>query len=208
MFWTLNCVLIVMNCIVNENIVGSIYIKGAVFNFHKNTIIHIHICVHMFVTPKKQCYIQLFYFEKVHSMSESLFLFWSVWFRPLAVYPIIFRQPGLPVCRKHSTLQPWKWANELGRRFYQSKKPQHPSKKLYDHRHIKTRINQLTSLQRKVRRHPMSVALVRVACPQSDNLCEHSVGGGGGGRNNILNLDSSTYFNKAVIIIDCTFKCS
>ncbi len=30
---------------------------------------------------------------------ECLFLVWSVWLRPLPVYPIVFQQPGLPVVK-------------------------------------------------------------------------------------------------------------
>ncbi len=52
----------------------------------------------------------------VDSVSECLFLFWSVWIRPLPIYPIVFWHPGLPVGGKHIVLQPWKPANELGQR--------------------------------------------------------------------------------------------
>ncbi len=43
------------------------------------------------------------------------------------------------------------------------KNHRYPSKKLYDHRHIKTQINQLISLQCKVCCLPLSVALTHVA---------------------------------------------
>lgn len=48
----------------------------------------------------------------------------------------------------------------------QSKKPLHPSHKLYDQRHNKTQIIKLIILQRKARHLPLSV-LVSVASPQS-----------------------------------------
>ncbi len=55
--------------------------------------------------------------SNVCSMSECLFLFWSMWFLPLSVYPIVFRHPGLPGGGKHNILQAsMKWVRDL--RFY------------------------------------------------------------------------------------------
>ncbi len=60
---------------------------------------------------------------------------------PLRIYPKIFRPPRLPVCRKHSKLQSWMWANELDQRWQilpeLKKKTQDPSTNLYHHRQIK-----------------------------------------------------------------------
>ncbi len=57
-----------------------------------------------------------------------LFLFWSMWFCPLLIYPKVSRHPGLPVGRKHSVLKPWKQANELGQRSQNlPKMPRYPS---------------------------------------------------------------------------------
>lgn len=57
------------------------------------------------------------------------------------------------------------------------KKPLHLSKKLYEQGNIKTRINQLISLQCKAHRLPLSISLVYLACPQSGNLSERWFGG-------------------------------
>ncbi len=99
--------------------------------------------------PEKKSDSQLFYY--IRFMSECLFLVWSVWLRPLPVYPIVFQQPGLPVVKD--------------RRFYPNKKPWHPSKKLYDQRNIKTCINYF-NLRCMVCRLPLSMRSF-AACPQS-----------------------------------------
>ncbi len=53
---------------------------------------------------------------KCASVLECLFLFWSVWLRPLPICPIGFWHPGRPVGGKHCVFQPWKPANKLGQR--------------------------------------------------------------------------------------------
>ncbi len=62
---------------------------------HKNTIIYLQI----FRKQAKFAYLFLWktmlqpviLFWNVHSVSECLFLFWTVWFRPLAIYPVVFQ---------------------------------------------------------------------------------------------------------------------
>jgi len=66
---------------------------------------------------EKPFYSQLFYLLFYTFPVVSQFLFWSVGSRPLPVHPIVFRHPGMPVGRKHSVLQPWKWANKLDQRW-------------------------------------------------------------------------------------------
>jgi len=57
-----------------------------------------------------------------------MFLFWSVQDRTLPIYPIVFRQPGLPVGGKHMQLIAAMEASE---------QTQHLSKNLYEREHIK-----------------------------------------------------------------------
>ncbi len=76
------------------------------------------------------------------------------------------------------------------------KKPRHQSKKLYDQRNIKTRINQLNNLHCLACHFSLSIAIVPLAYL---NLATHmnveSEEEQAGEMTNILNLDCSTHFN-------------
>ncbi len=68
-----------------------------------------------------------------------------MWFHPLPIYPIVFQYPRLPV-GKHSVCnhgsQQTNW--DRYRRFLpEPTKHRHPSKKLFDQRHIKCKKNNL-----------------------------------------------------------------
>ncbi len=89
------------------------YLKGAVCRIltilkHKNTII----CLQIFKKHAKLTYLFIW-----KTMLQSVILLWKCAFRPgmsvfvmvcetrpLPVYPIVFRHPGLPVGGKHSVL--------------------------------------------------------------------------------------------------------
>ncbi len=105
------------------------------------------------------------------SVLECLFLFWSVWFRPLPIYPIVFWHPTAS-WRKTQHTASMEASKQTGSEIAhctQSKKPLHPSNKLYDQRHNKTQINKLINLQ-------CNLATLR----------DHRVWGGVGRRNNCL----------------------
>ncbi len=117
---------------------------------HKNSIIYLEI----FRKQAKFAYLFLWktmlqpviLFWNVHSVSECLFLFWTVWFRPLPIYPIAFQHPRLPVGRKQQRIAAMEVSKQTGSEIADStrlKMPRHPSKKLYEQRNIKAWINQL-----------------------------------------------------------------
>ncbi len=113
----------------------------------------------MLCFSEKQCYSQLFCFEMCVPCRNVCFCF--------GVTPATGNSNSTPGV----AISNW------------PKKPQHPSKKICDQRHIKTRINQLINLQWKARRLSLLIVLVPVVCPQSGNLHECWVWGVGSERN-------------------------
>ncbi len=59
---------------------------------HKNTLIYLWSIVHILASLKKKLQPVILLWN-VFSV-ECLFLFWSVWLRPLPVYPIVFNTLG------------------------------------------------------------------------------------------------------------------
>ncbi len=92
--------------------------KHAVGNFL--TVLKLYLYLQIFRKHAKITYWKtvlqpvVLFWKCAFCVGMSFLFFWSVWFRPLTVYPVIFQRPGLPVCRKHCILQLWKWANKLG----------------------------------------------------------------------------------------------
>ncbi len=116
----------------------------------------------------------------VCSVSECLFLFWSVWLHPLPIYPIMFWHPRLPDGGKHSILQPQKPVNEG-----QMSHILQETKKLWHLQYLKNSMTRGTLKRRQINSSTYSVKHVILHCPQSGNPCKQE-----GGRENSLQ-----YFN-------------
>ncbi len=122
---------------------------------------------------KKQSYIQLLHWN-MSSVSEYLFLFWSV-IPPTANLPSSILTPRVATWRKTQHIAAMEASKWTGSEIVNS---------------IRPKIN----LQCKICHLPLSIVLIPLMCPQSDNPCECRVWGGGGGRNNRFNFDCSTHF--------------
>ncbi len=152
---------------------------------------------HTLVSLKNKMPQPVIWLWNVSSMSECLFLFWSVWFRPLPIYPVVFQHPGSPVGGKHCVLQPWRPANELGQR----------SQFLPDLKSFNIHLN--CSVNRGILKHRW----INSTTYSSLVICAHSCcvftiwqpmwalsarreGSGEINISHILNLDCSTHFNR------------